>query len=51
MTVTLDTAAHLSPALARYFERTWTHGEGHRLYDAEGKAYLEFACGSAVTVL
>ncbi len=51
MTVTLDTATHLSPALARYFERTWTHGEGHRLYDAEGKAYLDFACGIAVTVL
>jgi 4-aminobutyrate aminotransferase len=42
---------HLSPALARYFERTWTHGEGHRLYDSDGKAYLDFACGIAVTVL
>ncbi|MBA2276100.1 MAG: aminotransferase class III-fold pyridoxal phosphate-dependent enzyme, partial [Chloroflexi bacterium] len=42
---------HLSPALARYFERTWTHGEGHRLYDSDGTAYLDFACGIAVTVL
>ncbi|MDQ3492448.1 MAG: aspartate aminotransferase family protein [Chloroflexota bacterium] len=60
MNVALDPAAqsspgtapsHLSPVLARYFERTWTHGEGHRLYDSDGKAYLDFACGIAVTVL
>src|SRR5262249_31367675 len=41
----------LSPVMARYFERTWTHGEGHRLYDADGKAYLDFATGIAVTTL
>jgi len=44
-------AGHLSPVMARYFERTWSHGKGHRLYDAEGKAYLDFACGIATTVL
>jgi 4-aminobutyrate aminotransferase len=58
MTVTPEAArylslapTHLSPVLARYFERTWTHGEGHRLFDSEGKAYLDFACGIAVTIL
>jgi 4-aminobutyrate aminotransferase len=44
-------ARHLSPAMARYFQRTWSHGQGHHLYDAEGKAYLDFACGIATTVL
>ena len=40
----LDVAApshespHLSPVLGRYFERSWSHGEGHRLYDTAGKA-------------
>ncbi len=42
---------YLSPVLARYFERNWDHGEGHRLYDTDGKAYLDFATGIAVTVL
>lgn len=58
MTVTPEAATHpspapthLSPVLARYFERAWTHGEGHRLFDSEGKTYLDFACGIAVTVL
>jgi 4-aminobutyrate aminotransferase len=46
-----DGRAHLSPVLARYFERDWSHGEGHRLYDADGRAYLDFATGIAVTVL
>jgi len=44
-------ARHLSPVMARYFERSWSHGEGHLLYDAEGRAYLDFACGIATTVL
>ncbi|HXG40734.1 MAG TPA: aminotransferase class III-fold pyridoxal phosphate-dependent enzyme [Candidatus Limnocylindrales bacterium] len=42
---------HLSPVLGRYFERTWSHGEGHRLYDTDGRAYLDFACSIAVSVL
>jgi 4-aminobutyrate aminotransferase len=53
-TVTTDLAAsatHLSPVLGRYFERSWSHGEGHRLYDTEGRAYLDFANGIAVTAL
>jgi 4-aminobutyrate aminotransferase len=41
----------LSPVLARYFERDWSHGDGHRLYDTDGNAYLDFATGIAVTVL
>lgn len=41
----------LSPAMARYFERVWSHGDGHRLYDADGRAYLDFATGIATTIL
>jgi 4-aminobutyrate aminotransferase len=41
----------LSPVMARYFERNWSHGEGHRLYDTDGRAYLDFATGIATTVL
>ena len=44
-------AGSLSPVLGRYFERTWSHGEGHRLYDMDGRAYLDFANGIAVTAL
>jgi 4-aminobutyrate aminotransferase len=52
--VTNDLAAsgtHLTPVLGRYFERSWSHGEGHRLYDTDGRAYLDFANGIAVTAL
>jgi 4-aminobutyrate aminotransferase len=41
----------LSPVMARYFERTWSHGRGHRLYDIDGRAYLDFATGIATTIL
>jgi 4-aminobutyrate aminotransferase len=44
-------AATLSPVLGRYFERAWSHGEGHRLFDVEGRAYLDFANGIATTGL
>jgi 4-aminobutyrate aminotransferase len=44
-------ATHLSPVLGRYFERSWSHGRGHRLYDTDGRAYLDFANGIAVTAL
>src|SRR5687768_6457333 len=44
-------AQHLSPVLGRYFERSWSHGRGHRLYDTAGRAYLDFANGIAVTAL
>ncbi len=44
-------AGHLTPVLGRYFERSWSHGSGHRLYDTAGKAYLDFANGIAVTAL
>ena len=47
----MDNAPNLTPVLGRYFERTWSHGEGHRLYDTDGKAYLDFANGIAVTAL
>jgi len=42
---------HVSPVLGRYFERSWSHGQGHRLYDTAGKGYLDFANGIAVTSL
>ena len=45
------TAASLTPVLGRYFQRTWSHGVGHRLYDTAGRAYLDFANGIAVTAL
>jgi 4-aminobutyrate aminotransferase len=44
-------ADHLTPVLGRYYERSWSHGEGHRLYDTGGRAYLDFANGIAVTAL
>ncbi|HEX6867503.1 MAG TPA: hypothetical protein VF119_01800 [Candidatus Limnocylindrales bacterium] len=42
-------AEHLTPVLGRYFTREWSHGQGHRLYDTDGRAYLDFANGIAVT--
>ena len=44
-------ASHLTPVLGRYFEKSWSHGVGHRLYDTDGRAYLDFANGIAVTAL
>jgi len=42
---------YLSPILGRYYERNWSHGEGHTLYDSSGRGYLDFACGIATTSL
>ena len=47
----MENAPNLTPVLGRYFERTWSHGEGHRLFDTDGRAYLDFANGIAVTAL
>ena len=47
----IASAAHVTPVLGRYFERAWSHGEGHRLFDTDGRAYLDFANGIAVTAL
>jgi 4-aminobutyrate aminotransferase len=44
-------AGSLTPVLGRYFERSWSHGEGHRLFDTDGRAYLDFANSIAVTAL
>jgi 4-aminobutyrate aminotransferase len=44
-------APNLTPVLGRYFQRDWSHGIGHRLYDTDGRAYLDFANGIAVTAL
>ena len=51
MTAETSDARNLTPVLGRYFERTWSHGEGHRLFDTDGRAYLDFANGIAVTAL
>jgi 4-aminobutyrate aminotransferase len=42
---------NLSPILGRYYERNWSHGEGHTLYDSDGRGFLDFACGIATTSL
>jgi len=47
----METAPNLTPVLGRYFQREWSHGDGHRLYDTDGNAYLDFANGIAVTAL
>ena len=47
----METAPNLTPVLGRYFTRDWSHGEGHRLFDMDGRAYLDFANGIAVTGL
>jgi 4-aminobutyrate aminotransferase len=44
-------APNMSPVLGRYFDRSWSHGVGHRLYDTAGREYLDFANGIAVTAL
>jgi 4-aminobutyrate aminotransferase len=51
MDVAVTPAPHLTPVLGRYFQRHWSHGEGHRLFDTDGRAYLDFANGIAVTAL
>jgi 4-aminobutyrate aminotransferase len=43
--------ATLSPILGRYYQQAWVKGEGHRLYDSDGRPYLDFANGIAVTSL
>ena len=40
---------YLSPILGRYYERSWSHGEGHTLFDSSGRGVLDFACGIATT--
>ncbi len=42
---------NLTPVLGRYFERSWSHGVGHRLFDTDGHDYLDFANGIAVSAL
>ena len=43
--------ANYSPVLGRFYEIGWDHGEGHRLYDTSGRAYLDFGNGIAVSAL
>jgi 4-aminobutyrate aminotransferase len=51
MTTAADHAPNLTPVLGRYFQREWSHGQGHHLFDTDGRAYLDFANGIAVTAL
>ncbi len=46
-----DGGASISPVLGRYMDKSWSHGIGHRLYDTDGRGYLDFANGIAVTAL
>jgi len=46
-----ERAGSLSPVLGRYYDQSWSHGEGHRLYDTSGRAHLDFANGIACTIL
>ena len=41
----------MSPILGRYYERSWSYGEGHTLFDSDGRGFLDFACGIATTSL
>ena len=50
-TIQERSTATLSPILGRYYQQTWVKGEGHRLIDSDGRAYLDFANGIAVTSL
>ncbi len=51
MDAAVSPAPHLTPILGRYYQRQWSHGEGHRLFDTDGNGYLDFANGIAVTAL
>ncbi len=42
---------HISPVLGLKSERAFVRGEGHRLYGVDGRAYLDFVCGIATSVL
>jgi 4-aminobutyrate aminotransferase len=43
--------AHISPVLGVNLERAFVRGDGHRLYDVDGRTYLDFVCGIACSVL
>jgi 4-aminobutyrate aminotransferase len=42
---------HISPVLGLKPERAIARGEGHRLYGVDGRAYLDFVCGIATSIL
>jgi 4-aminobutyrate aminotransferase len=46
---TLATLSHLSPVWSRAWTLVVERGEGAYLYSADGRAYLDFTCGIAVT--
>jgi len=45
----MSTLDHISPVWSRSFSVMVDHGEGAYLFDIEGKRYLDFTCGIAVT--
>jgi 4-aminobutyrate aminotransferase len=40
---------HVAPVWTRYTDFVVTHGEGSYLFDRDGRRYLDFTCGIAVT--
>jgi len=45
----MDNRQYLSPVLARYTDLVIERGEGVHLFDADGRAYLDFTTGIGVT--
>ena len=50
-TTTLTAPDHLSPVLDATSSATWSHGEGHRLWDADGSELSRLRHGLAVSSL
>ena len=47
--MTTPSFEHVSPVWTRYTDFVVTHGEGSYLYARDGRRYLDFTCGIAVT--
>jgi 4-aminobutyrate aminotransferase len=49
MIMTPASFEHVSPVWTRYTDFVVTHGEGSYLFARDGRRYLDFTCGIAVT--
>jgi 4-aminobutyrate aminotransferase len=47
--MSVDMLSHLSPVWSRAWTLVSDHGEGCYVYDLQGRPYLDFTCGIAVT--